>query len=108
MSRRSYRVSSGLHRTPSLLLRVDLADGADDTVVVIPIGPFEGFPFDLAHRFPWADLVDDVSFEWSNDAFGQGPGQWSQTSGVHWLDHRRHRLSRLQCRSLPRPIGQYF
>ena len=48
------------------------------------VRPFQGFPFDFAHRFPWTDLVDalpgkrlssiavkDFGFEEANDAFGQ-------------------------------------
>ena len=27
-------------------------------MIVIPVDPFQGFPFDFAHRFPRADLVD--------------------------------------------------
>jgi len=29
----------------------------------MPIDPFQCFPFDFAHRFPWTDLVDDFGFE---------------------------------------------
>ena len=38
----------------------------------LAVRPFQGFPFDLAHRFPGADLVDDLGFEQADDAFGQG------------------------------------
>ena len=70
---RPYRVSSGLHETRLLCFcRRDVSDRAEKAAVVIPIDPFEGFPFDLAHRFPWADLVDDLGFEQADDTFGQG------------------------------------
>ena len=55
---RPYRVCSGLHRTPPMLLRGDVSDRAEQAAIVIPIDPFQGFPFDFAHRFPWTDLVD--------------------------------------------------
>lgn len=35
------------------------------------VRPFEGFPLDVAHRFPWTDLVDHLGFEEANDALGQ-------------------------------------
>jgi hypothetical protein len=41
----------------------DVADGAEQPGVVIPIDPFEGFSFDLAHRFPRTNQVDDLGFE---------------------------------------------
>ena len=50
----------------------DVSDGAKKSAVVIPIDPFQRFPFDLAHRFPWADLVYDLCFEQANHAFGKG------------------------------------
>ena len=40
--------------------------------VVIPVDPFEGFPLDFTHRFPWADLIDDLGLEEADDAFGEG------------------------------------
>ena len=62
----------------------DVSDWAKKSAVVIPIDPFQGFPFDLAHRFPRADLVDalpgkrlpsiaekDLSFEQADDTFSQ-------------------------------------
>jgi len=61
----------------------DVADGAEKGEganaigpreppnVVIPIDPFHRFPFDFAHRFPRADLVDDFGSEQADDALGQ-------------------------------------
>jgi hypothetical protein len=49
----------------------DVADGAEESAVVEPVDLFQGFPLDLPHRFPWADLVDDFSLEQANDVFGQ-------------------------------------
>lgn len=85
MTMRPYRVCSGLHRTPPLLLRADVSYGAEETAVVIPIDPFQRFPLDFAHRLPWADLVDalpgkrlpsiaekDLGLEQADDALGQG------------------------------------
>ena len=64
---------------------LDVSDGAKKAAVVAPIDPFQCFPFDLAHRFPWPDLVDalpgkrltsiaerDFGFEQADDAFGKG------------------------------------
>ena len=47
-------------------------DGAEQAAVVIPIDPFQRFPLNLTHRFPWTDLVDDFGFEEADDALGQG------------------------------------
>ena len=49
-----------------------VSNGAEKTAVVIPVDPFQRFPFNLAHRFPRADLVDHLGFEQANHAFGQG------------------------------------
>lgn len=38
---------------------------------VVPVDPFQGFPFDLSHRLPWAEEVDDLGLEQADDAFGQ-------------------------------------
>lgn len=51
----------------------DVSDWAEKSAVVIPVDPLEGFPFDLAHRFPWADLLDDLCFEQADHALGQDP-----------------------------------
>ena len=58
--------------------------------VCIAVRPFDGFPFDFAHRFPRAYLLDtlpgkrllsiaekDLRFELADDTFGHGPRQWS-------------------------------
>ena len=61
-----------MHGTPPLLLRGDVSDWAKKSAVVIPIDPFQGFPFDFAHRFPWSDLVDHLGFEQADNALGEG------------------------------------
>ena len=40
-------------------------------MIVIPIDPFQGLPFDLAHGFSQADLVDDLGFEQADDTFSK-------------------------------------
>ena len=50
----------------------DVADWAKNWAVVMPVDPFQGFPFGVAHRFLRADLVDDLSFAQADDAFGEG------------------------------------
>jgi hypothetical protein len=44
---------------------------AEQATIVMPIDLLQGFPFDFAHRFPRADLVDHLGFEQAYDAFGQ-------------------------------------
>ena len=39
--------------------------------VVIPVDPFQGFPFDLTNRLPGAEELDDLGLEQADDAFGQ-------------------------------------
>ena len=40
--------------------------------VVIPVDPFQGFPFDLTNRLPGAEEFDDLGLEQADDAFGEG------------------------------------
>jgi hypothetical protein len=54
------------------LCQWDVADGAEESAVVEPVDLFQGFPLDLAHRFPWADLVDDFGLEQADAVFGEG------------------------------------
>ena len=49
----------------------DVSAGGEKAAVVIPIDPFKGFPLDFAHRFPRADLVDDLGLEQADDTFYQ-------------------------------------
>ena len=49
----------------------DVSDRAGRATIGIPIDPFLGFLFDFAHRFPRADLVDDLGFEQACDTLGQ-------------------------------------
>jgi hypothetical protein len=35
------------------------------------VRPFQRFPFNLTHGFPWTDLIDDFGFEEVDDALGQ-------------------------------------
>jgi hypothetical protein len=85
--RRLYQERSSLHRRPPPLLVAwrDVSDGAVQAfrcpaVVcpsqtmrggVVPVHPFQGFPFDPTDGFPWAEEVDDFGFEQANRAFGQ-------------------------------------
>jgi len=39
---------------------------------VVPVDPFQGFPFYLAHRFPGAEEIDYLGLEQADDALGQG------------------------------------
>lgn len=36
---------------------------------VVPVDLFQAFPFDLGHRLPAAEEVDDLGFEQSDGAF---------------------------------------
>ena len=53
-------------------LRRDVSDGAVKPLGVVPVDPFQGFPFDLGDRLPGAEEVDDLGLEQPDDAFGQG------------------------------------
>jgi len=48
----------------------DVSDGTVQALGVVPIDPFQGFPFDPADGFPRAEEVDDFGFEQANRAFG--------------------------------------
>ena len=50
----------------------DVSDGAVQTFGVVPIDPFQRFPFDLAHRLPRTEEIDDLGLEQTDDAVGQG------------------------------------
>lgn len=52
-------------------MRRDIANGAVQSLRVVPADPFEGFPFDLADGLPRAEEVDDLGLEQSDDAFSQ-------------------------------------
>jgi len=52
--------------------RRDVSDGAMQTLVVVPVDPFQGFPLDLAHGLPGAEEVDHLGFEQADDALCQG------------------------------------
>lgn len=45
------------------LVRRDVADGAMQAGVVIPVEPFQGFSFDLANGVPRAEELDPLGFE---------------------------------------------
>ena len=49
----------------------DISDGAMQAFGVVPVDPFQGFPFDLADGFPRAEEVYDLGFEQADRAFGQ-------------------------------------
>ena len=40
-------------------------------IVVVPMHPFHGLPFELAFGFPRAEMLDDFRLEQSDDGFGQ-------------------------------------
>lgn len=52
-------------------MRRDVADGAVQSGVVIPVDPLQCFPPDLADRFPSAEELDHLGLEQADDAFGQ-------------------------------------
>ena len=39
--------------------------------LVIPVHPFECFPFDLTNRLPGSEELDDLGLEQADDAFGE-------------------------------------
>ena len=41
----------------------DISDRAVQAFCVVPVHPFQGFPFNLAHGFPRAKEVNDFGFE---------------------------------------------
>ena len=45
-----------------------VSDGSVQSLIVVPMHPFQGFPFDLAGGFPWAEVFDDFGLEQSDDA----------------------------------------
>ena len=49
----------------------DISDGTVQALGVVPVDPFQGFPFNLSHGFPRAKEVDDFGFEQANRAFSQ-------------------------------------
>lgn len=53
-------------------MRRDVADGAVQAGVVVPVDPFQRFPLNLSGRLPWADVIDDLGFEEADDALGEG------------------------------------
>ena len=73
-----------------------VSDRAGQATIVLPIDPFLGFPFDFAHRFPRADLVDDLGFEQACDTLGQ-----CVIIGIH-------RRFRPKDRSRLRPVARYI
>ena len=50
----------------------ELSDFAVQAFCVVPVHPFQSFPFDLPDGFPRPHEVDDLSFEQADCAFGQG------------------------------------
>ncbi len=44
-------------------LRCNVIDCAVQAFGVVPVDPFQGFPFNLAHGFPRAEEVDDFGFK---------------------------------------------
>ena len=56
----------------------DITNGAVQAFGVVPVHPFQGFPFDSADGFPWAEEVDDFCFEQASH------------SHAHWHRSRPH------------------
>ena len=50
-------------------LRRDVSDFAVQAFCVVPVHPFQGFPFDLPDGFPRPHEVNDLGFEQSDCAF---------------------------------------
>ncbi len=53
-------------------VRRDVADGAMQAGVVVPVDPFQGFPFDLTNGLPGSEGLDELGLEQADDAFGEG------------------------------------
>ena len=49
----------------------DVSERAEKPAFVISIDQFQGLPVDFAHRFPRADLADDLGFEQSDNALSE-------------------------------------
>ena len=50
----------------------DVSDGGKQAAIVKPFDPFERFPFDGGHGFPWTKPVNDLSFVEAIYGFSQG------------------------------------
>jgi hypothetical protein len=57
-------------------------DELKQAAVVKPIDPFERFPLDSCHGFPWTKPVDDLSFVEAVYRFGQALPDRRQQSNL--------------------------
>jgi hypothetical protein len=86
----------------------DVSDGFQQAAVVKPIDPFECFPLDSCHGFPWTKPVDDVGFVEAVYRFGQAlPDRRLQSNLPRGHYRKRHRRCQQRVQSLPRPIARY-
>ena len=76
---------------------------------IVPVDPFQGFPFDPADGFPRAQKVDDLGFEQTNRAFGQRIVHCPADDCIAIIE-RDMNLRRCppMGRSPPRPIVRYI
>ena len=56
--------------------------GTEETVLIVPIDPVHGFPFDILHRLPGPELLEDLGLEPNDHAF-------ATLKACLWLDMRR-------------------
>lgn len=69
MIRLLFRLRSSLRRGLLCFIWRDVTDGAVQVRLVIPVDPFQGFPFDLTDGLPGSEELDDLGLEQTNDAF---------------------------------------
>jgi hypothetical protein len=72
MLSRFFRGVQGFVEVHLCFLRRDVSDFTVQAIFVVPVYPFQGFPFDLTDGFPWPHEVYDFGFEQADCAFGQG------------------------------------
>lgn len=68
---RPYRVCSGLHGMPRLLVWAGCIRWGEVGHEPYTNRPISALPIQLTHRFPTADLVDDFGFQQPDDALSE-------------------------------------
>ena len=72
MITRLFDVIQGSVESLLCFVRCDISDGAVRARVVIPVDPFQGFPFDLTNRLPGSKERMTLGLEQADDAFRGG------------------------------------
>ena len=85
----------------------DVSDWGKQAAIVEPIHPFERFPFDGSHGFPWAQPVDDLGFVEAVYGFSQGVVRCPAGDVYIAGRDRNHRRSQPKVQCLPGPISRY-